>query len=302
MLIQEILKQATNRLEKNKNWDKQESSFMARRLLAYVLKQDKVYLTIHSKDEIEAERIKEYHILLEEIEKGKPIQYILQNQEFMGFGFYVDENVLIPQPDTEILVEEVLHTIEKEYRNKKVKILDIGTGSGAIGISIKKVVEEMKKNIKVNTKLEVEVSLLDISAKALAVAKKNAETLKVEIKEYIVSNMFEQVKEKYDIIVSNPPYIETKVIENLEKEVQAEPILALDGGEDGLDCYRVLVEQASSYLLPEGYLCLEIGYNQQKKLINLLKDNKQYGEIVAKQDLQKKDRIIISKMTNLDRV
>ena len=206
----------------------------------------------------------------------------------MGLNFYVDENVLIPQPDTEILVEEVINmcrNINCSEPEKTIKVLDLCTGSGSIGVSI-------AKNIK-----KCEITLSDISYDALEIAQKNSaevtgDTQNNKIK-IIQSDLFEKIEEKFDIIVSNPPYIETKTIQTLDKEVQMEPRIALDGGEDGLDLYRRIIKEAYKYLYNNGILALEIGYNQKDRVINLLKESNMYKEIYSKKDLSNIDRIIV---------
>ena len=159
--------------------------------------------------------------------------------------------MLIPQPDTEILVEEVIKISEDI---DKLKILDLCTGSGAIAVSLKKYIENSR------------VVATDISERALEIAAKNAKDNNVEI-EFIKSNLFRDVNTKFNIIVSNPPYIKTSVIETLEKEVQKEPIIALNGGIDGLDFYRSIINEADKYLNINGFLCLEIGYDQKNEVI-----------------------------------
>lgn len=210
------------------------------------------------------------------------MQYITNQQEFMKLNFYVDENVLVPRPDTEILVEEVIKIVKKQ---KKEQILDLCTGSGAIGISIAKYVASSN------------VVLADISKEALQVAKKNAKQNGVEKQITLIqSNLFEKIQTTFDIIVSNPPYIRSKVIKTLQKEVQQQPQIALDGGEDGLFFYRDIIKKAKQYLNPNGYLCLEIGYDQKESVIGLLEESNQYQEIENKKDLSENDRVIIAKV------
>lgn len=200
----------------------------------------------------------------------------------MKLNFYVDENVLVPRPDTEILVEEVIKIVKKQ---KKEQILDLCTGSGAIGISIAKYVASSN------------VVLADISKEALQVAKKNAKQNGVEKQITLIqSNLFEKIQTTFDIIVSNPPYIRSKVIKTLQKEVQQQPQIALDGGEDGLFFYRDIIKKAKQYLKPNGYLCLEIGYDQKESVIGLLEESNQYQEIENKKDLSENDRVIIAKV------
>ena len=234
-----------------------ESTLKVRMLLSKILEIEKEYLIIHDNKQLtksEEIQFKEYLVRLADKE---PIQYIINNQQFMKLNFYVDENVLIPQPDTEILVEKVLDIANK--MNRKLKILDLCTGSGAIGISIGKYLEE------------VEVYASDISKEALKIAIKNANQNNVKFN-FIESDLFENIKDiKFDIIVSNPPYIQTNIIESLEEEVKKEPIIALDGGVDGLDFYKKISKNAKKYLNENGVLALEIGYDQKEKVIEILK-------------------------------
>jgi release factor glutamine methyltransferase len=217
------------------------------------------------------------------------VQYITGKQEFMGMTFKVNENVLIPQPDTEVVVEKAIETINiYDFENdndkdvhifnsvvdsdqKVIKILDLCTGSGAIAISIAKKFEN-------NINFHVDITASDISLEALEVARENAINNNAQIK-LVESNMFENLDMDYDIIVSNPPYIKTNVIDTLDKNVQCEPHLALDGGEDGLRFYRI-IKRNLDRLKPNGYLILEIGYDQAndiKKIFDNVKIYKDYG-------------------------
>lgn len=315
MNIREALEYGIKFLKEN-NID--EPLLKTRIILANTLKQNKEYLIIHETEKLNENEERKYKKDLEEISKKMPIQYITNKQEFMGLEFYVDKNVLIPQPDTEILVEEIINICKENYclnnteidsddvgvgvegdpnkkqYNKNIKILDLCTGSGAIGISI-------LKNVK-----NCEMTLLDISKEALNVTKQNCRNIvgahdcarqedsKIQI---IQSDLFENLDQqnKFDIIVSNPPYIKTEVIKTLDKEVQNEPILALDGGEDGLEIYRRIIRKAHKFLEPNGYLCLEIGYDQKEEVIELIKSEGKYKEIYSKKDLSGNDRIIICK-------
>lgn len=217
---------------------------------------------------------------IDKIINGKPIQYITNEQEFMKLKFYVDENVLIPQPDTEIIVEKIID----EFKDKEVKILDLCTGSGAIAISLAKYIKRSK------------IFATDISNKAIQIAKLNAEKNLVHKKiDFILSDMFKNIeKDTFDIIVSNPPYIKTKDIANLEKSVQNEPNIALDGGEDGLKFYKIIAENAYKFLNNNGKLYLEIGFDQKKDVINLLEKNNKYKEITCIKDLACNDRLVIA--------
>lgn len=278
MKIAEVLKYSIEVLEENNIIDAKQK---ARRLLAFVLNKDKEYLMIHDSEEIDENLYNVYLKAFERLKNHEPIQYILENQEFMGFNFYVDKNVLIPQPDTENLVEEVINVIEKNNL-KYPKILDLCTGSGAIAISLAKLV---KKSIVYGS---------DISSEALKIAENNSVSNQANVL-FMKSDMFKNIfKEyKFNVIVSNPPYIETKVIKTLDKDVQNEPILALDGGEDGLKYYREIAENAKKYLEDDGFLALEIGYNQKEKVEKILKEN-DYRNIYSRKDLAGIIRVIVA--------
>lgn len=248
----------------------------AERLLQYVLNMTKIEIVINFNAEVKEDLQFEYLFFIDEIIKGKPLQYITNNQEFMKLNFYVDENVLIPQPDTEILAEKA---IELAKMKKDCKILDLCTGSGAIGIAIKKYVPKAK------------VYASDISKKALEIARKNAIINDVYIS-FIYSDMFENIKDrKFDIIVSNPPYIETGKLKSLPLDVQNEPKLALDGGEDGLKFYKMIEKNGYKILEPDGKMLLEIGYNQEEAVVKLF-DNDNYKNVSIYKDLANISRVI----------
>ena len=252
-------------------------------LLQYLLSMSKTEIMLHENMELDETQKEEIFKRVEEIIEGKPIQYITHHQEFMGLDFYVDENVLIPQPDTEILVEEALHMINR--KNENIRILDLCTGSGAIAVSIENYA--LDRNI-------IKIYASDICAEALEIARKNAILNNEETNiRFIKSNMFENINDKFDIIVSNPPYIETQTIANLSKEVQNEPHIALDGGEDGLDFYRIIAKEAKKHLNRNGWILLEIGYNQKESVSNLLQEEK-YENITCIKDLNGNDRVIMA--------
>lgn len=238
----------------------EEYTIKAKLLLMYVLKQTKEELVINSMQEVE-EKIKQHYInYINQLLEGKPLQYITHSQEFMGISFYVDENVLIPQPDTEILVEKVIEKIKHEIsksqnqlentpettkmqnniaQNKEeITILDLCTGSGCIAISL---AYYLKNAILVGS---------DISKSALQIAEKNAILNNVQNKiTWVYSNLWQNLQGKtFKYIVSNPPYIEKSVIPTLPKEVQNEPLISLDGGEDGLQFYKAILNQAANFL------------------------------------------------------
>lgn len=246
---------------------------------------NKFELVLHHDTEVTEQQINEFEIGLDKLKKHVPIQYITNHQEFMKLDFYVDENVLIPQPDTEILVEEVLKhvdSIASSATSEPLRILDLCTGSGAIAISLAKYIDNC------------EITATDISNKAIQVAKLNAEKNLVHSKiNFIESNMFENIPEtKFDIIVSNPPYIETHVINTLSKEVQKEPNLALDGGDDGLKFYRLIIKNAKDYLASNGKVFIEIGYDQKEKLFEIINSSEHFSNPNCIKDLSGNDRVI----------
>lgn len=276
MKIRELLKKEIEKLNINKIED---SYFKAKILLAFEMACNMQFLNIHMEDEIEENITRRFENDIQKVIQGVPVQYITNHQEFYGLDFLVDENVLIPQPDTEILVEEVI-SLSKKFAIKP-KIMDMCTGSGAIAIAI-------ARNI------ESELVATDISKKALEIAKKNALKNNVQL-ELIMSDMFENINEKFDIIVSNPPYIETSVIETLSKEVRNEPPIALDGGEDGLKFYRILAQNASNYLNSNGFLAVEIGYNQGE-IVSKLFEKYGFKKVYVKKDFAGNDRIVVGKV------
>ena len=281
MTILELRKMGRKKLIDNQIDD---ATIKADILLQFVLNMNKTELIIKQEQEVIEKDKYTYLSYIKEIVNGKPVQYITKQKEFMKLNFYVDENVLIPQPDTEILVEEAIKKINEIKKVKNIKVLDLCTGSGAIAVSIKKYADNSKKN--------VEVYASDISENAIKIANKNAKRNNVKIN-FILSDMFKKIKEKdFDIILSNPPYIETTTIDTLSKEVQNEPYIALNGGEDGLEFYRIIAKNGYNYLTKNGSILLEIGYNQKEKVIQIFDDTKKYSEIKNKKDLSGNDRLI----------
>ena len=279
MIIKEVLKSSIEEINK---LNIEDASMKVKMLLSDILGKEKEYLLIHDNEEVSQDVLDNFYAKLNRLKDEEPIQYILNKQEFMGFEFYVDENVLIPQPDTEILVEEVVDISKKINNNSnELRVLDMCTGSGAIAISLSKLIENAS------------VSASDISDGALNVAKENAIKNSVNI-EFYKSDLFNDISKnvKFDIIVSNPPYIQTEVIKGLSKEVQSEPFIALDGGEDGLVFYREIIKNAKDYIIEDGYLALEIGYDQKESVTNLLRENG-YKNIYSKTDLAGNDRVVV---------
>lgn len=205
-----------------------------------------------------------------------PLAYIFGKTEFYGLEFVVSNDVLIPRLDSEILVEKLIAEINS--RNRSVDVLDIGTGSGAIAITIAK-------------ETDARVLAVDVSEKALMIAKQNAEINNVHVS-FVHSNLFECVKGKFDIIVSNPPYIESAEINKLMPEVRLhEPILALDGGKTGLDFYEKIAKQANSFLNAGGKLFFEIGYNQGEAVPKLMKNK--FKNIKVYNDYSNLPRVVV---------
>ncbi len=276
MIINEALFMGMRELN---NHNIEDSNLKTKMIISNILNVTKEYLLIYGDEEFPFEKINEYVEKIGRVANGEPIQYVTNHQEFYGLDFYVDENVLIPQPDTEILVEEAIKVIRE--KNKKVKILDLCTGSGAIAICLAK--ED-------NT----EVTASDISENALEVAKRNLTLNHVQVK-LEKSDLFENIHEEFDIIVSNPPYIETAMIEKLSSEVKAEPKMALDGGADGLDFYRKIVKNSRNHLSTNGYLIVEIGYNQKDDVIKIFEENN-FNNIFCIKDYGQNDRVIIGNL------
>ncbi len=229
--------------------------------------------------EVSREEVSQYEAYIKERSNYVPLQHLTGEQQFMGLDFSVTPDVLIPRQDTEILVEEALTRIQKPQ-----KILDVCTGSGCILLSILHYAKQ-EKNI------SLAGMGVDISEKALDVAKKNAESLGIEVA-FLQSDLFEKVDGKWDMIVSNPPYIRTEVIHTLQEEVRLhDPWIALDGKEDGLYFYKSIIKEAGKYLKDEGTLLFEIGHDQAKDVIELLKEAG-YTKLGVKKDLAGLDRVV----------
>ena len=280
MTIKELINKASIELKTKKV---ESPKLKARLLMQFILNKPRQYIVVNDDKELTKIQEEKYLYNIQKLIKGIPLQHITHSQEFMKMNFYVDENVLVPRPDTEILVEEVIK-IAKKIQAKK--ILDLCTGSGAIAVSLAKYIENSK------------ITAIDISSKAIEVAKLNAKKNEVENQiEFLKSDLFEKLpKEKFDIIVSNPPYIKKEIIKTLSKEVQNEPEIALDGGIDGLNFYRKIVHQSYEFLKYKGYLCLEIGYDQKIEVIDLIEQEDRYIDTYCKKDLYGNDRVIITKV------
>ena len=239
-----------------------------------------------------------YFELIDRRSKGEPVQYIMGCQEFMGLEFIVNENVLIPRQDTETLVEDALEIIntgtlrgeDMDVKRKEWDILDLCTGSGAIGVSLARIANK------------VNVTCSDISEGAIKVAKENAQKHGVtKSMKFEHGDLFKPFnkhfhKQKFDMIISNPPYIKSSVIPTLQREVcEHEPLSALDGGESGLDFYERIVSGVGSHLKKGGVLLMEIGNDQGEAVSGLLSRNGEFTSIRVLRDLAQRDRIVFAK-------
>ena len=280
MTISELIKKGMIEL---KNGNIEEPKLKARLLMQYVLNKSRQYVIVNDMEQLDKAKEKQYLEEIKILKKGVPIEHITHQKEFMKLSFFVDKNVLIPRQDTEILVEEVINIAKK---NNAKKILDLCTGSGAIAVSLAKYLPQ------------AEITAIDISNEALKIAKKNAISNNVENQiTFISSDMFTNLnEEKFDIIVSNPPYIKTNVIKNLDIQVQNEPYIALDGGKDGLDFYKRIINESYQYLKYNGYLCLEIGFDQKIDVIELIENTESFTGTYSKKDLFDNDRIIVTRL------
>jgi release factor glutamine methyltransferase len=221
-------------------------------------------------------QVKKLLAVVDERLTGRPLWYIVGDADFYGYTIKVDERVLIPRPETEELVQHVVNGVEKECQ-----ILDLCTGSGAIAISVYKELEKAGRKVK--------MTAVDISAEALELAKENAELHEADVL-FIQSDLFTRLRGRFDIIVTNPPYIPTAEIETLQREVKSfEPRLALDGGEDGLAFYRRIAADASKYLNRGGMLIMEVGEGEAEKVAKLFKGSA-YSMII--QDFNGVDRYV----------
>lgn len=244
-------------------------------LLEMACKIDRNFYYMHMDEEMTSEQIEEFKSLLKKRGEHIPLQYITGEQEFMGLTFHVNSHVLIPRQDTETLVEEALKLVKPG-----MKIMDMCTGSGCILISI-------LKNAK-----DTSGCGFDISKQAINVAKENAKLNEV-VADFEKSDLFEHVTERYDMIVSNPPYIRTDEIVKLMPEVsEFEPVQALDGKEDGLFFYRKIIKECRDYLNPGGYVLFEIGYDQGEDVSEMMRYAGFLNVHVVK-DLARNDRVVI---------
>ncbi|HYE67820.1 MAG TPA: peptide chain release factor N(5)-glutamine methyltransferase [Anaerovoracaceae bacterium] len=293
LIIKELIQIGQSALEKAGCLD---PKIDAELIMMFLLKLNKQQLFIKSPNLLDEKSCESYFKLIDIRAGGLPVQYITGEQEFMGITFKVNENVLIPRQDTETLVEEAISDIKEMADRNKIprggyQILDLCCGSGAIGVSLCKLLKDVK------------VTGVDISGKAIAVAKENAQSAGVgKLMKFVESDLFGSLRKgiggtKYHMIASNPPYIRTAIIPTLQREiVDHEPMLALDGGEDGLNFYRRIVAEAPDFLKQEGLLFLEIGFDQGEAVCALARETELYEDIMIVRDLVGHDRVVKCKL------
>ena len=248
-------------------------------ILSHVIKKDRKYIILNYKEKLKKEKIKRFNKLINRRKKGEPVAYLINKKEFWNETFYVNKNVLIPRPDTELIIEQVIKSYSK---NSRSSVLDIGTGSGCILLSILK------------ERPNFYGTGIDISKKSINVSKFNAKQLTLLNRVKFFHSSVDNFKiGKYDIIVSNPPYIKFKSLKYLEKNVvNFEPKLALSGGSDGFSEIRKVISKAAVLIKKNGKLFLEIGFNQKIKVIEILKKEGFYINKALK-DYGKNDRCIV---------
>ena len=250
-------------------------------LLSKVLRKNREKLLINLNEKVELKKINEFNLLIERRRFKEPIAYILQQKEFWSKNFLINKNILIPRPETELMVEKLV----KVYKDKSINILDIGTGSGCILISL---LSELKGSRGLG---------VDISTKAVEVAKINSRNNRLTNKTRFIHRSFLKiVNKKFDLIVSNPPYIKRSDLRNLDIDVKKfEPKIALDGGNDGLDLIRKVIYKTKNILKINGMLALEIGNEQLRKVSKILTENNLREEYLIK-DRINNVRCIISRL------
>lgn len=254
-------------------------SIHAKIILADLLGINQLDLINHLDEKVDKNIEDTYKRRVEMLHENKPIQYIMENVNFYGSKFYVNENVLIPRFETEELVENTLKLLEENFQDEELNIIDLGCGSGVIGLTLKKKLPSSN------------VTLVDISEEVLEVAKKNSKDLNLKV-EFLNNDFLEGIAKKYNCIISNPPYIKTnEEIEDIVKN--NEPHLALYAGVDGLDCYRKIFKNIKNNLEDKYLIALEIGMTQKDDIIKIIKDSlPDNPKIIAKKDLQGRDRMI----------
>lgn len=260
--------------------DATETRLEAQLLLQAALKVNRAWLLAHANDTMQANHYADFQALLTRRLAGEPVAYILGSREFYGLDLMVTPDTLIPRPDTETLVEAAL---DKTPHLPLLRILDLGTGSGAIALAIAK------------HRQQANITAVDASTGALEVAKKNAQNLNITNVEFVLSDWFDNLEnEKFDVIVSNPPYIEQDDAHLTQGDLRFEPITALASGLDGLDDIRHIIDHCLIHLKPQGWLMLEHGYNQAELVADLMAQTG-LTEITTLKDLGDNDRVTIAK-------
>ncbi len=254
-------------------------------LLAHVLNCRRLSLYVNSAEELSPEKIGRYEALIEKRAEHLPVAYLTGVKEFMGMKFAVTPEILIPRPETEILAQGVIERLLLEF-GETLTLADIGTGSGAVAISILKFIENMT------------AEAVDISGEAIAIAKFNAKKLGVTDRiNFTVGDLFAPLEGMtFNVIVSNPPYIPTGDLANLQEEVKNEPQIALNGGEDGLDFYRRIITDAPDFLKPGGFLAVEVGINQADEVKKLIEEDGRLGEVEFWKDLANINRVVAARL------
>ena len=277
MNIENILNKGINILQKNKIANPQLDSEI---LLSNSIKRDKKYIILNPKEILNSNQLGKFKSLIERRKKGEPIAYLINKKEFWKDEFFVNKDVLIPRPDSELIIEQVLKIYSKDLQ---LQVLDIGTGSGCILLSILK------------ERSNFYGTGIDISKKSINVSKFNAKQLNLTNRvKFFHSSVDNFNNGKYDLIVSNPPYIKQLCLKYLEKDVvNFEPKLALSGGFDGFSKIRKVINKASILIKKNGKFILEIGFNQKNKVIKILKEEGFYVNKAIK-DYGNNDRCVVS--------
>ncbi|MBQ6595157.1 MAG: peptide chain release factor N(5)-glutamine methyltransferase [Clostridia bacterium] len=276
MNIQDWLRHASEVLREAECPDPQTDS---RWIAEDTLSMSSTELSFEANQELEAESLERLNERLRRRAQGEPVQYILESAYFMGQRFYVDQRVLIPRQDTETLVESIIVAL-RQMSSEAPEVLDLCTGSGAVGLSVKTLVPQAR------------VTLTDISRDALEVARRNAHLLNAEA-EIRHGDLFQAVgKNQYDLIASNPPYIPHGDLPMLQREVRREPAIALDGGQDGLDFYRRLTAEAAAHLKPAGFLFLEVGMGEAEAVLKMTVESIESSQAGVINDLNGIPRVV----------
>ena len=276
MTIREIYSYCIDELQSN-----QERFIDTELLLSFVLKKDRIYIKINLDEKINKEDEEQIKIFVEQLKNNKPIHYIIRKRDFYGYDFLVDEHVLIPRSDTEILVENALNILSNE--DKELKGLEIGVGSGIISITLLKKMKNLS------------MTAIDINQYAIEISKKNAENLGVLDRfKLIKSDLFENVTGKYDFIISNPPYIDENDMGKLPDKVKFyEPCIALDGKKDGMYFYNEIIKRGKDFLNERFHIFFEIGYNQGQMIRKSFENYGYEKEVKIYKDYEGNDRVAI---------